>query len=180
VGCFALMDDPANDSKVKTNLKKAWDGQLMTGQYRYYDGLVHYLAMLHLCGSFKIWKPTPDITELTVDGNSYNGQTYTEETTIDAFVDCQLYKVTIKCNGGDKSDDINNVDGISIYPNPARNEFTISCNEDIKSVEMTNLAGQVVLSDSNSEIQVSLPAGTYIVRVTTANGNVYMKKLVIK
>ena len=28
----------------------------MTGTYRYYDGLVHYLSMLHLCGSFKIWK----------------------------------------------------------------------------------------------------------------------------
>ena len=28
----------------------------MTGPYRYYDGLVHYLSMLHLCGSFKIWK----------------------------------------------------------------------------------------------------------------------------
>jgi oligosaccharide reducing-end xylanase len=40
-------------------MKKAWNAQLMTGQYRYYDGLVHYLAMLHLCGSFKIWKPTP-------------------------------------------------------------------------------------------------------------------------
>jgi len=180
VACYALVNDPSYESKIKTNLKKAWDGSLMTGQYRYYDGLVHYLAMLHLSGYFRIWKPTPDITEKTVDGNSYNGQTYTEETTIDEFKDCKLYRVTIKCNGGDKSDDINNVDGISIYPNPARNEFAISCNEDIKSVEMTNLAGQVVLSDSNSEIQVSLPAGTYIVRVTTTNGNVYMKKLIIK
>jgi hypothetical protein len=37
----------------------AWDVTPMTGSYRYYDGIVHYLSMLHLCGSFKIWKKSP-------------------------------------------------------------------------------------------------------------------------
>ena len=178
VGCYALMDDPANDEKIKTNLKKAWNGSLMTGQYRYYDGLVHYLAMLHLCGSFKIYKPAPAIQEKTVDGKTYNGVTYDKETTIDSFEDCQLYKVTI--TGTSKSDDINNVEGIAIYPNPAKDEFSITCSEDIESVVITNLAGQTVLSSEKSEIQVSLPAGTYIVRVATTNGNTYVKKLIIK
>ena len=44
----------------------------MTGQYRYYEGLVHYLSMLHLCGSFKIWKgkliPPTAKTELIYTG----------------------------------------------------------------------------------------------------------------
>ena len=39
----------------------AWDAVPMTGQYRYYDGLVHYLSMLHLCGAFKIWKPITEV-----------------------------------------------------------------------------------------------------------------------
>ena len=41
----------------------------MTGQYRYYDGIVHYLSMLHLCGSFKIWKPEPDYVLIKGDVN---------------------------------------------------------------------------------------------------------------
>ena len=43
----------------------AWNVKPLKGQYRYYDGLVHYLSMLHLCGSFKIWKPEPIVDSLT-------------------------------------------------------------------------------------------------------------------
>lgn len=57
VACYALLGAAGYEDKVRTNLQKAWDASLMTGQKRYYDGLVHYLSMLHLCGSFKIWKP---------------------------------------------------------------------------------------------------------------------------
>ena len=57
VACYALMKKSGYKDIIKKNLQMAWDASLMTGQYRYYDGLVHYLAMLHLCGSFKIWKP---------------------------------------------------------------------------------------------------------------------------
>lgn len=56
VACYALMEMPSYDEKIQRNLQMAWDADLMTGQYRYYDGLVHYLSMLHLCGAFKIWK----------------------------------------------------------------------------------------------------------------------------
>ena len=51
---------------IKKNLQMAWDVRPLSGQYRYYEGLVHYLAMLHLCGAFKIWKPNPGITTVTV------------------------------------------------------------------------------------------------------------------
>ena len=51
---------------IKKNLQMAWDATPLTGQYRYYEGIVHYLAMLHLCGAFKIWKPNPGITTITV------------------------------------------------------------------------------------------------------------------
>ena len=51
---------------IKKNLQMAWDVRPLSGQYRYYEGMVHYLAMLHLCGAFKIWKPNPGITTVTV------------------------------------------------------------------------------------------------------------------
>ena len=56
VACYALMGVAGQEDIIRKNLQKAWDSSLMTGTYRYYDGLVHYLSMLHLCGSFKIWK----------------------------------------------------------------------------------------------------------------------------
>ena len=149
------MDDSANDSKVKTNLKKAWDASLMTGQYRYYDGLVHYLSMLHLCGSFKIWKPQPNIEEKTVEGVgevTYLGEIYTESTTITAFEDCQLYNVTIDVTprattpeeivGNELTE--NDAEGVKLAPNPANNYFVVSTSEEVASVEILNIAGQVV------------------------------------
>ena len=71
VACYALMGEEGYHDIIAENLKKAWDASLMTGSYRYYDGIVHYLAMLHLCGAFKIWKPrlvlneTDGVTPLT-------------------------------------------------------------------------------------------------------------------
>ncbi|MEE0084111.1 MAG: T9SS type A sorting domain-containing protein, partial [Paludibacteraceae bacterium] len=175
VGCFALMDDPANDEKVKTNLKKAWNGQLMTGQYRYYDGLVHYLAMLHLCGSFKIYKPAPSVTEITAQ-NEYNGVKYDSPTDIYDFKDCKLYKVAIEIT------DVENVkaNGVAIVPNPASNKINIVAEEQINSVEIIDMIGNKVVSTNSSEISVAnLPAGVYMAVISTEKAQ-FIKKVMIK
>ena len=70
VACYALMDARGYDEKIKRNLDMAWKAKLMTGQYRYYDGLVHYLSMLHLCGAFKIWKNMSEEVPLNYDVNN--------------------------------------------------------------------------------------------------------------
>ena len=66
VACYCLLNNPDYKESVKKNLKMAWDAAPMKGQYRYYDGLVHYLSMLHLCGSFKIWKPAQKTTAVNL------------------------------------------------------------------------------------------------------------------
>ena len=96
VAAMALMNDSKYNDAVKKNLKMAWDGNLMTGQYRYYDGLVHYLAMLHLSGTFKIWKPKPEVTEKEVTANEHNGVKIAKDTTFYSFESCKLYKVNAK------------------------------------------------------------------------------------
>jgi endo-1,4-beta-D-glucanase Y len=53
--CYALADLDGYENVVEKNLNLAWDASLSTGKYRYHDGLIHYLAMLHLCGRFQIW-----------------------------------------------------------------------------------------------------------------------------
>ncbi|MBO7513982.1 MAG: glycoside hydrolase, partial [Fibrobacter sp.] len=62
-----------------------------------YDGLVHYLAMLHLSGTFKIWKPKPTVEseEKTINETEINGVTYNAGDKIDYFEGCKLYKATI-------------------------------------------------------------------------------------
>ncbi len=181
VGCFALMDDPANDEKIKTNLKKAWNGSLMTGQYRYYDGLVHYLAMLHLCGSFKIYKSAPSIEEKTENSNTYNGITYEKETVIESFEDCQLYRVTIKGESNNVDETLGDNDAIVLVPNPAENYFIVKSAKEIKAIELFNIAGQKVLSQNNgSAVEINLPAGSYIVKIQTTDGNFIVKKLQVK
>jgi oligosaccharide reducing-end xylanase len=34
-----------------------WNTPVPTGQYRYYDGMLYLLGMLHCSGEFKIWTP---------------------------------------------------------------------------------------------------------------------------
>ena len=96
VAAIALRSTADSEEKIKKNLQNAWDTKFMTGQYRYYDGLVHYLAMLHLSGNFKIWKPKPTVEEKSVEASEYCGVKIEKDTTFYAFEDCKLYKVSAK------------------------------------------------------------------------------------
>jgi endo-1,4-beta-D-glucanase Y len=96
VAAIALRSTEGSEEKIKKNLQNAWDTKFMTGQYRYYDGLVHYLAMLHLSGNFKIWKPKPSVEEKSVEANEYCGVKIDKDTTFYSFESCKLYKVNAK------------------------------------------------------------------------------------
>lgn len=98
VAAVCLRSTEGTEEKIKKNLQNAWDTKFMTGQFRYYDGLVHYLAMLHLSGNFKIWKPKPSdaAVKKTVETGEYNGVKYDKDTTFQAFEGCKLYDVTVK------------------------------------------------------------------------------------
>ena len=47
----------SNSDQAWSFLDRLYSQALPTGQYRYYDGLLHMLALLHASGNFKIWKP---------------------------------------------------------------------------------------------------------------------------
>jgi hypothetical protein len=144
--------------------------------------------MLHLCGSFKIYKPQPTIEEKKVSDVgevTYMGQVFEESTVITAFEDCQLYKVTIEVTPPLGSPtgvaEAENVEGVSIAPNPANDYFVVTTGEEVASVEILNIAGQVVsVTEGETLINISLPAGTYIVKIATEEGNTYVKRLCVK
>jgi oligosaccharide reducing-end xylanase len=48
----ALAADPA---KGKPFVQELWDAQIRSGKWRYYDGMLYMLVMLHVSGNFKIY-----------------------------------------------------------------------------------------------------------------------------
>mgnify|MGYP000173903806 CR=1 FL=1 len=78
-----------------------------------------------------------------------------------------------------KIDDVAYNSKITLYPNPVKNQFTISTeNKIIKSVKVFNLQGQLVKSFKNNSAIYNiddLTNGIYLVKVSTSNGNDLIK-----
>ena len=53
VGAYALKDD----NLKREYLQHLWDVEIPIGTYRYYNGMVYMLSMLHVTGNFRIFKP---------------------------------------------------------------------------------------------------------------------------
>ena len=69
----------------------------------------------------------------------------------------------------------------SVYPNPFSTDLNIE-GDDIVSIEIVNLAGQVILKTEANRINKitasALAKGVYILKITDANGNVQSKKVI--
>jgi len=65
-----------------------------------------------------------------------------------------------------------NLDELSIYPNPANSMLNIQSSTQIQSVELFNIQGQLVIKEGNvNQINVSsLTNGVYMIRIATENG----------
>ena len=146
VATYALLKEDSYKDLVKKVLQKAWDAKPIVGSQRYYDGLVHYLAMLHLTGNFKIWKPKPKvIKDKEMEAQEINGVAYKEGDTIDWFEDCQLYKVTFLKAAEQPADSVVTGDTTvtdsteAIHRSIARTaEYKMQRNYDLKGCKVNN------------------------------------------
>lgn len=172
VAAIALRSTPGSEDKIKKNLQNAWDTKFMTGQYRYYDGLVHYLAMLHLSGTFKIWKPKPEVSEKEVTANEYNGVNIANDTTFYSFESCKLYKVSAKPEpkqGINTAISLNNSvrvrstnNAIVIDNAPAGTKYTVTdMNGRILSASRTNSASEEIRLTNKGAMLVIVGNKTY-------------------
>ncbi|MCQ2193066.1 MAG: T9SS type A sorting domain-containing protein, partial [Paludibacteraceae bacterium] len=104
-----------------------------------------------------------------------------KNTEITAFEDCQLYNVKIVVEDAQANEAIAaESEAVTLYPNPTTGTFNISSEQAVVKVELMNLVGQVVAVSNAASMNANVAAGSYLVRITTEDGMVTIKKLVVK
>ncbi len=91
------------------------------------------------------------------------------------------------CNFSTKTDDFWDNSGVELYPNPARNGFSLKFNSpinvhDIQGISIINSQGEVVFQTKKYENNVKIPfytEGVYFVKIQFANGQL-VKKLIVE
>ena len=53
--CNALLGFGLPESSGKSFVDRLWSAQIPTGTYRYYDGTLYMLSLLHVSGTFKLY-----------------------------------------------------------------------------------------------------------------------------
>lgn len=74
---------------------------------------------------------------------------------------------------------------LKMYPNPAKNNVVIESADDVlTSVSIADISGRDVWTSASAarrfDVNLSVPAGVYVVRVTNAAGEVFADRLIIK
>jgi len=87
-----------------------------------------------------------------------------------------------KCGVATSADDVNSINYVSVYPNPAENSITLEGLDYVQSLQVVNLNGQVVLTQqlggevSTAGIDISgLASGIYVVKLVGANTSSIVK-----
>ena len=150
---------------IKVNINPA-DAADITGEGFYYYG---------------------DQVTLTVEPNeNYLFQNWTEagvvvcETTTYTFTATDSRTLTANLINSEGVDE--NSDKATIYPNPVNDKLTIEAQEAIDNIEIYNVMGALIYSrkDCGDKAEINttdLPAGTYVVRLTT-KGTTTIRRLV--
>lgn len=118
--------------------------------------------------------------ELTFDFAGLTGGTYTGVTIIydlgvvgDGTDNFTMFFDDIQVVGSVNTQDLNDL-GVTFFPNPVTTDLTIQSSTEVRAVEVFNMNGQRVLDNAvmstNNISTANLAAGTYILRVVTAEG----------
>jgi oligosaccharide reducing-end xylanase len=57
VATNAVASLAATDPRAKEFVKALWETPVPSGQYRYYDGMLYLMSLLHCSGEFRVWTP---------------------------------------------------------------------------------------------------------------------------
>lgn len=103
VAMNAVASLATNTDKSKEFVNEFWNTGIPSGQYRYYDGMLYFLGLLHVSGNFKMWgavNPIPD--PIPGDAN--------DDKTVDAldFAAIKMYLLNPSTTINLKNADMNN------------------------------------------------------------------------
>jgi hypothetical protein len=77
--------------------------------------------------------------------------------------------------------DVSNMDGLGIFPNPVTAGAQVQLGSDVEHFELFDLSGRTLVTDENSVISTEgLDSGIYMVRIQSQNGNIQIQKLIIR
>lgn len=81
-----------------------------------------------------------------------------------------------------KTNEVENLKSIKIYPNPFQDVIHIKSKEEIAKIELYNLIGQKIISmnNRNSISTNQLQSGVYLIHITDSKGNALVEKVVKK
>ena len=158
----------------------------MLGALTYFDGNVCDLTSLNIKNgnntnmpgtNFKAYY-NPNLTCIIVDNVFYSNTNWTQIGASSTFVNSQA-----ECNAL-SIDDVNFDDAISIYPNPAKDSFTINNNGNfaINKITIYDVLGKVVYQANavgNSIDTSNFKTGLYLVKIDS-NSNSITKKLIVR
>lgn len=115
---------------------------------------------------------TPNFTQIDLLGMNFLHDNFSG----DAYID------NIKINEANMAVSSVKKGNIAVYPNPVKNNLNLNLpnGEKVSKIEIYNLAGQNVLTNSGSTSLnlENLKAGTYIVTVTNTKGTSYSSKFI--
>ena len=55
LACNGLLGFGLPEETGRPFVQALWSARIPTGQYRYYDGTLYVLALLHVSGTFRLW-----------------------------------------------------------------------------------------------------------------------------
>lgn len=124
------------------------------------------------------WESTT--ADLLGDFGLFNNANSGFEWTIPSEQNEYVYSIVGDCATMGVSDI--NASSLAVYPNPAKDVVNVSLkNAEVKSISVTNLSGQTVLTSKNANVNVAaLPAGVYVVKVLDSKGATHTSKIVKK
>lgn len=71
-----------------------------------------------------------------------------------------------------------------IYPNPTKNEISVICDSEIKTISIFNLSGTSLYEAHpnalETKIRVNIPNGLYIVKIESQNGDITYSKVIVQ
>lgn len=120
-----------------------------------------------------IGPPRSNAVAFTIGNTAYLGTGFNNDW-LDDF-----YKYDATLDIGQQSDM-----GFSVYPNPALNHISLTCEMPLKSIQVFNLNGQIVMAlnrqNNFTQIDIShLHSGTYFILATDQNGHKFTRKVIV-